>query len=699
MTVRFRNHAVAFAAFLVIGTSSVPARPFRFDDLARVQRVGNFSLSPDGQWIAYGVAVPNVLANRSASAIWLVSTGGGPPRRLTSGEKSDAEPAFSPDGKRIAFLSNRDGGSQIWVMDLAGGDPQRATSFPTGVNGFQWVADGRSFVIASDVFPDCHDVSCLEGKVKARETATVKARVAERLLFRHWDAWQEGLRTHLWRIGAGAGKLPAAVELTPGEADAPPFAVGGGEDYDASPDGKDFVYASNPDRVPATSTNSDLWLAPLAGGGRSANLTAANLAFDGSPRFSPDGKWIAYRAQKRPGLESDRFTLMLLDRATARSRELTAGFDSGVEEFTWAPDSRAIFFTSTVRAHGGIFKVGFEGAAPQRLWTGGAPAHLKASRDGRKLFFQASFATRAPELFSLDAAGGKAAAALTHTNDAFWAEGSFGLNAAERWVPAADGAKLHGWLVLPPGFDPSRKYPAVLLIHGGPQGVWGDGWSTRWNPQVFAGYGYVVYAANPRGSTSFGQKFVDEISGDWGGKAYDDLMRQTDDLVSLPYVDKSKIGAAGASYGGWMVDWLMGHTDRFAAYVSHDSVFNTTAMALETEELWFPRAEFGGWPWNSELYEKWNPSRFVDKFRTPTLVVTSEKDFRVPFGQGLQLFTALQLKNVPSKLLMFPDEGHWVLKPGNSRLWHATVMDWLHRYLGGAEADPKALETAYSIAR
>jgi dipeptidyl aminopeptidase/acylaminoacyl peptidase len=287
---------------------------------------------------------------------------------------------------------------------------------------------------------------------------------------------------------------------------------------------------------------------------------------------------------------------------------------------------------------------------------------------------------------------------VTRVNDGFWKEVEMG-EVSERTTRSADGRNLQAWLVKPPGFDPSKKYPAVLLIHGGPQGAWTDSWSTRWNPQVWAAYGYVVYAANPRGSTGFGQTFLDEISGDWGGKVYDDLMRQADDLESLPFVDKSRIGAAGGSYGGYMVNWIAGHTDRFKALVSHDGPFDLASANVETEELWFPTWEFKGWPWNSDQYRKWNPMAFAEKFKTPTLVITSERDYRVPFGQGLQFFTALQVRGVPSKLLTFPDEGHWVLKPGNSRLWHATVMDWLHRYLGGAEADPKALETAYSVTR
>lgn len=689
--------ALAFGLAAPLGAE---ARPFRFEELARVQRVGAFSLSPDGRWIAYGVGTPDLAGNRTQSAIWLVAAQGGAPRKLTSGEKRDSDPLFSPDGKRIAFLSNRDGSSQIYLVDAGGGEAAKATAFPTGVNGFRWAPDGRSFLITADVFPECSDPACITQRLEEREKKTVKARVAERLLFRHWDSWKDGMRTHIWRVPVGEG---APVNLTPGDRDAPPFEVGGSMDFAVSRDGKELLFAANPDKSEALSTNWDLWLRPLDGTAPARNLTEGNTAFDGSPEFSPDGRSIAYRAQKRPGFEADRFELMVLDRATGRSRSLTPNFDNWVEEIQWTPDSRALYFTTHVKGKGGLYRVGVSGGSPEEVWNEGTISQFSLSPDGRQVFAAASSLVRPAEIYAFpsraDRRGGarRKPTAVTRVNDALMSQHTLGV--ASRSVKSADGKDLHAWVVNPPNFDPTRKYPAILLIHGGPQSAWTDSWSYRWNPQVFAGYGYVVYAANPRGSTGFGQEFVDQISSDWGGKVYDDLMRQTDDLVSLPYVDKEKVGAAGASYGGYMIAWMAGHTDRFQAFVCHDGIIDTLSMGLETEELWFTTWDMGGLPWTSEGYEKWNPIRYAKNFKTPTLVVSNEKDYRVPFGQGLQFFTALQVQSVPSRLLTFPDEGHWVLKPGNSRVWHAYVMDWFHRYLGGSDPDPEALDAVYSITR
>ena len=616
-------------------------RPLRFEELARVERLGGFAVAPDGSRVAFALATADVDANTTRSAIWILATDpGAAPVRLTAGDKVDAEPRFSPDGKRLAFLSNRSGGFQIWTVGIAGGDPVPATSFPTEVNGFSWSPDGKWFLVSSDVFPGCTDVPCLEKILKARGQAKVKARVADRLLFRHWDAWKEGTRTHIWKIAVQGG---AALDLTPGNRDAPPFAIGGGADWDVSPDSRELVFASNPDRNEAVSTNADLFRVPLSGGAPAENLTEGNPAFDGSPRYSPDGKWIAYRSQKRPGFESDRFRLAVLDRATGRSRALTEDLDLWVDDFRWAPDSKSLVFATQVRGREALYRVPVSGGAAAVLWTGGTVAGLETAAN--RVYFGASTLSRAAEIWSVDA-GGTGAAPLTHVNDALFRDLTLG-EVSERLTDSGDGRKLHAWVVRPPGFDPSKKYPAVFFIHGGPQGAWVDGWSYRWNPQVWAAYGYVVYAANPRGSTGFGQDFLDAISGDWGGRVYDDLMRQADDLESLPFVDKARIGAAGASYGGYMIDWIAGHTQRFHALVSHDGIFDLPSANLETEELWFPKWEFQGWPWDSQLYEKWNPMRSAANLKTPTLVITSERDYRVPFGQGLQFFTALQVQGFP----------------------------------------------------
>ncbi|HEY7114667.1 MAG TPA: S9 family peptidase [Thermoanaerobaculia bacterium] len=690
---RRRRTFLAAGAALLGALSARAERPFRFDDLQKLERLTSYSVSPDGKAITYAVTTSRPEENRSLSAIWVQPAEGGAPRRLTQGDFKDSAPEFAPDGKTIAFLSNRGGSQQIWTLDLAGGEPRAAAAFVNDVSAFHWSPDGKWFVFSSDVFPDCADPACTQKRLKERAASKIKARVAERLLFRHWDTWKDGMRQHVFKVPAAGG---AFTDLTPGDRDAPGY--GQDRDFAVSPDGKDLLFTANPDKVEAVSTNSDVWLASMDGAGDPRDLTAANKAYDGNPRFSPDGRSIAYRAQKRPGHESDRFELMILDRASGRSRSLTAAFDNWVDDAEWMPDSKSLVFAALVEGRESLYRVPAAGGPIELLWKGGAAALPAPAPDGRKIYFSASSLTAPADVWSVGA-DGKGAAPVTRWNVPLLAEAARG-PVSERFVKAADGRSLQAWVFQPPGFDPSKTYPAIFFVHGGPQVPVTDAWSYRWNLALFASYGYVVYAPNPRGSPGWGQKFVDEISGDWGGKVYDDLMKQADDLESLPYVDKKRIGAAGASFGGYMIAWIAGHTTRFATLICHDGTVDLAPANLATEELWFPEVEFLGWPWEQgTVYEKWNPIRSAAKFQTPTLVIHNQLDFRVPFDQGLEFFTALQLRGVPSKFLTFPDEGHWVLKPGNALFWHNVLIDWLHKYLGGDPADPKELAKAYSVTK
>jgi dipeptidyl aminopeptidase/acylaminoacyl peptidase len=432
-------------------------------------------------------------------------------------------------------------------------------------------------------------------------------------------------------------------------------------------------------------------------------LTSKNLATDVAPRYSPDGHFLAYLAQRRAGFEGDKFELKVYDRVTGQHRSLTESFDHNADEPVWAPDSQRLYFTSSLKGRGTINVVDISGkSAAVELNSGDShELRLHHAPDGISLYFLRGALSHPPELYRLDLdPSGKApapAAAMSHVNAAVLAEVKLG-QSSQLFAKSQDGLNLHSHLVTPPDFSPTRRYPALVLIHGGPQGAWEDFWQWRWNAQVLAGAGYVVLMPNPRGSEGFGQKFVDQVSGDWGGRAYDDIMRSVDGLLAQPYVDRTKVAALGASYGGYMINWIAGHTDRFATLVSHAGVFDLRSMYGESEEVWFTRWEFGGDPWNSDLYDKWSPSRFIDKFKTPMLVISNEHDFRVPVGQGMQLFTALQQRKIPSRFLVFPDENHWVIKPLNARLWYGVVLDWLHRYLGGAAVDPKIIESAATYA-
>ena len=657
------------------------AKPFTINDLLQVRRVGDPQLSPDGRWVAYTVSDLNMDANRRVTQIYLVAVEGGEVRQLTKAPQSSSTPRWSPDGKKLAFINARDGGSQVWTIDIASGAEKRITNISTGASDPVWSPDGRLIAFVSDVYPECADDECNRKREQAAESSKVKAKITDRLLYRHWNTWKEGKRTHVFIANAdGSG---AARDLTPGDYDAPPFSLGGPPDYAFSPDSKELIFARNTDKVEATSTNADIFTVPVTGG-EARRITEKNLAADLSPVYSPDGRFVAYRAQSKPGFESDRWQLMLYDRKTNETRSLTAQLDTNVESIAFTQDGKTIFLTGLERGRQLVYTVPTAGGAVSKLITDGFNDDVKVSADGKTIIFTRSTATMPTEIFRANADGSNVTQ-LTKTNESFMAP--FGLKPAEEVMwDGAGGTKISGYIVKPANFTPSKKYPMVVLIHGGPQSAFNDSWGYRWNPQVFASAGYVVLMPNPRGSLGFGQQFVDEISGDWGGKAYTDIMNGVAHVLGLGYVDKERIGAAGASYGGYMVNWIEGHNDdprfQFKTLVSHAGIFNTTAMAAATEEQWFTDWEFKGTAWeNPQLYERWSPHLFVKNFKTPMLVVHGELDYRVPVGEGLQLFTALQRRGIESRLMYFPDEGHWIMKPQNSVLWYNTVLDWLGKYL------------------
>jgi dipeptidyl aminopeptidase/acylaminoacyl peptidase len=668
------------AASMMTLAATLPAQttthPMTFNDMASIRRIGSPQLSPDGQWLAYVGTTPDLAVNKNRSSLFLIPAAGGASRRLTDAGHLDQSPMWSPDGKFIAFVSDRDGDTtQIYLADVASGSLTKVSTLPGGASAIRWVPDGSALLATSDIYPDCGvDPQCAKSRMDLTDANPVKARVIDSLLYRHWKSWQGPTRSHILYVPLRGNP----VDLTQGRFDAPFFSLGGGDEFDISPDGKEVVYTRNVEDHQELSTNSDLFLVPTAGG-LSRRITTRKGG-DTSPHYSPDGKWIAYISQARAGYESDLWELTLYNRSTGAITRTAKTLENGVSSITWAPDSMSIFITAEEKSKQPIFEVSLPGGALRRIYGEGSSDSVLVSPDGRTLFFACSSLTRPADLFSVARSGGSATQ-LTHDNDGVLSTIRMG-ETSDIWYKGAESANVQALMVKPPNFDAHTKYPGLVLIHGGPQGAWNDAWGYRWNPQMFAAAGYVVLMPNQRGSTGYGQKFVEEISGDWGGKAYTDIMNGVDKLAALPYVYPGRIGAAGASYGGYMIEWILGHTDRFKALVTHDGVYNLEAMYGATEELWFPEWEFHGNPWdNPELYQKWSPNRFVKNFKTPTLVVHGELDYRVPVSQGMELFTALQRRGVPSRFLYFPDEGHWVLKPQNSRLWYQTVTGWLDQFL------------------
>jgi dipeptidyl aminopeptidase/acylaminoacyl peptidase len=645
-------------------------KPFDVNALLRLSRISDPQISPDGRSVAFTGQTIDVENNRRPQQVYVVSLTGGAPRKIAD----DAERArWSPDSRHIFFVSARGGSSQIWTMDADGANSKQVTNLASEASGVLVSADGKLLLFTSDVYPECGaDDACNKQKLDQEKASKTIARLIDSLFYRRWNKWQGARRSHLLVMLAEGG---TAKDLTPGKHNVPPFSLGGPEDYAISPDSTEVSYTMISDEVEAISTNSDIYAVPVAGG--ASRRITVNPGADSGPQYSPDGKFIAYRSQLRAGYESDRWRLMVLERATGKLTNLTESMDRWVSGFTWSPDSTRLFFTVEDRGRQSIQYLSVTGGGARVALSG--DSHLddpQFTPDGKTMVYTQQSGSSPVEIFRVASTGG-AGTALTHLNDAVLDERQ--LTALEElWVDGAEGAKVQAFVVKPPDFDAAKKYPVLMLLHGGPQGAWGESWTYRWNAQVFAAAGYVVVMPNPRGSTGYGQKFVDEINNDWGGRVYDDVMAVCDAVAKLPYTDSARMVAAGGSYGGYLVDWILGHTQRFKALISHAGVYDLRSEAGTTEELWFPIWEFGGMPWeNPETYTRWSPSQFAKEFKTPTLVIHGEQDFRVPYGQGLQLFTALQLQKVPSRLLLFPDEGHFIQKPQNALLWYRTFIEWI----------------------
>ncbi|MBI1917668.1 MAG: S9 family peptidase [Planctomycetes bacterium] len=713
---------LVFVLALLLAATARPAlaadkRPMKVDDLFRFKRVSDPQISPDGKLVAYVVGAVDLESNNIASCLWIAPTDfKGKPRQLTNTSKKDRHPRWSPDGKQLLFESNRGGNGQLWAIALDGGEAKQLTRLSTEASNGIWAPDGKHIAFVSAVYPEHSDKPFKESdalnkkRMEEIEKSPVKAKVFTRLFYRHWDSYVEDKRQHLFVIpfqparSASEG-FAEPKDVTPGDRDAYPTSstFSAGDDFTFSPDSQYLIFTAVPEKNEAWSTNYDLCRMPITGGKKKwVCLTKDNEAADGTPRFSPDGKKLAYRAQRRAGFEADRWELMLVEvnadgSFKGKPNSTTKNNSFSVNEFIWGPnragndpfwDGQRIFEIHDVDGHTVINdmpEIGGTNRGGEHVFSFGQNSSLSMSKDSRVLAFARAQMHQPAEVFVCSAhPDGMGFRQVSHANSKLLAE--LDLPKPESVKVKVEGAEMQMWILKPPGFDPKKKWPVAYLVHGGPQGAWEDGWSYRWNPQLWAAQGYIVALPNPRGSTGFGQKFVDEISGDWGGKCYDDLIKGVDYLEKLPYVDKDRIGAAGASFGGYMMNWFAVKTDRFKCLITHCGVWNFDSMYATTEELWFDEWEHGGPPWgkNRQSYEKHSPHRLaanLGKFKTPMLIVQNDLDFRVPVSEGHQLFTTLQRQGVPSRFINFPDEGHWVLKPKNSEFWHKEVFAWLKKYV------------------
>ncbi len=667
------------ALILFSGSAFAQKKAFAIEDLYKVQYPGAPTLSPDGKQIAFTVTKYDLPKGKSMTDIYLMDVDGRNQKQITNNGKSNFNPIWTNDSKSLYFVSTQSGAPQVYLYSLKDSESKKITDFSMGVSSPVLSPDNKLIAFSSEVYPECGADSKMNALTDSLATnGPVQAYMADELLFRHWTDYSAGKYSHIIIFNL---ETQTYTDLTPGKFVSPVFMLGGGVGYNFSPDSKELCYVSNHDEHPEASTNADLFLVPVSGG-TAKNITKENKAWDGSPEYSADGKYIAYRKQLIPGYESDKFNVALYNRQTGESKIITEKFDNWIDDIKWSTDSKSIYFIAEVIGHQPIYNIDI--ATEKIVPVSGEKSIFSFDIDQKGYLYYISNSIGKPsEMYKMKLFDNKKINQLTSLNDQL--ENTVDIRPADTmWVAGADGVKLEVFLVKPHNFDPNKKYPLILNVHGGPQSQWMNSFRGDW--QVYPGAGYVLAFANPHGSTGYGQAYTREISGDWGGKPFEDLMKVTDVLANLSYVDSTRMGAMGWSYGGYMMNWFQAKTKRFKCLASMMGLFDLRSEWGTTEELWFPNFDLKGQPWNSDLYKKFSPSEYVKDFATPALIITGQLDFRVPYTQSVQYFSTLQTLGIPSRLIILKNDGHWPNTVKSMPLYYDAHLDWFHKYLGGDPA-------------
>ena len=662
---------ISIGIVLLLFTPGFTKDALDFEAFFTVDRVNPPTVSPDGKWIAFSVKKANIQENSYRTHTWVMNSSGQEKKQITAEGKSNSNPVFSNDSKHLFYMSDRSGSMQVWKYNIQTAEDVKVTDIYNGIDGFELSPDNNYMVVKRMTYQDCDSEECIEEKDADKGTA----RIINNLMFRHWNRWLEGKYKHLFIYNLSDSSIK---DITPGPYHAPPISLGSSHDIAISPDSKEICFVSNKDNMVATSTNNDVFTVSNSGGDHKKISPGAGN--DNNPHYSSDGNLIAYTSMKRAGFEADQLRLMVYNRKTNKTEGYSSNFNLSVSELIWSPDGKNIYILCEEAGYKTIYRVNLNKKTINPVLKGFYIKGMQLLSDDELVF--AKQTSRWPnEIYKYNLKTNELTQ-LTDFNSTMTE--NYDLPAYEEfWFTGALDEKVHGFIMRPPNFELGKTYPAIHLIHGGPQGMWGNNFHPRWNYQMFASKGYVVYMINFHGSKGYGQDFTDVISGHWGDYPYEDLVKGTEYVLeNYDFIDRDRLGAAGASYGGFMINWIAGHENPYKCLISHDGVYDQVSMWGATEELWFPEWEFGGKPWEEgTTFEKWSPSRLAANFKTPTLVIHGEHDYRVPYTQGLQMFSALQRQGVPSRLLYFPDEDHFVRKPQNARLWWQTVHEWFARYL------------------